>query len=1132
MYLSELVRVNSRFHRSIHLPSDWSNSSAVESYVVTPEAREFARELAQSLGDEYGSRAWTLVGPYGCGKSAFCVMVADLLCREVPIHPVARELRRSVQIGKPLKPILLTGHRGPLNEALVDGLRSSRLLENDNSSLIHSSDDVWRLYEQGIEAAISQGYGGVLLIIDEFGKFLEYASLHPEHEDLFVLQLLAEGAARYPGQFLMLLVLHSSFANYLPLTATRALRDEWQKIQGRFTEHAFHLPTSHFMHLVSLAIEAEWPPELAQAYEDLVDASLQVGEVRKTVESLGVEELIYRTVPFEPLAAILLWPVFRGKLAQNERSLFAFLASSEHVSFSDFLRTTEWSGGTPPLYRVSNLYDYVTHVLGHSIALGIDSKRWAEIRDALDRLPADAPPLASDVLKTIGLLSLYGSSVGLRASFPILQAAIGADAATLEDVLNYLQSRSLVLWRQYNQTYRIWEGSDLDLEAEFREALPRINQDLPTLLRKSVDLQPIVARSHYVKTGTLRYFEVEVVEGDTSTLREKLSIEPSQGPNGRIIFVLCADNTARERMLSAAKELTKGRTGRGQLDIVALPKPIAGLEETLRHYHAWQWVKVNTPALAGDSVARQEVDARIAYFRNRLGELAGQVLGLRGYRFEPLLSYWVQNGEVREPRTSREFYAWLSQLCDKVFHKSPPLHNELLNRDELSSAAVAARRNLLEAMITRTTLPNLGLGGGSAETTMYHALLAAGGFHRLEGQVAAFVPPEGLWKDIWTAIESFLAGTADQAQPVTALYEELRQPPFGLKTGPLPVVLLAFILANREEVALYEDGVYVPELRIEVLERLTRNPGDYQIRLIRMNEPAKRLIGFLDELPIIRQRAIDSSRRTILSVVEPLVTFVAKLPPYAQRTKRLENQDALHLRETVLRAKDPYSLILEDLPMKLGVSLTNGEDVQAYASKLRAAILALERAYPNLLQEIEDAICLRFGLRNKGMAAAMELKARAEVLAPFAAEKRLRVFVNEARRLGTGDWREALGRALADGLPPSHWSDAHVADFYGRLHVVADDFLRLSELAAKYNAAEEHSLLQISILDGSFKEARAPVAVPLEEQEHVEDLANSLRELLVERLADKKDALAIPVLVRALLLEIKSAREVTGDGNR
>src|SRR5690606_20916028 len=175
---------------------------------------------------------------------------------------------------------------------------------------------------------------------------------------------------------------------------------------------------------------------------------------------------------------------------------------------------------------------------------------------------------------------------------------------------------------------------DVDLEAAFRETLPRVvTQDLSTLLRKSVDLQPIVARSHYVKTGALRYFEVEVIEGDASALKEKLSEEPSHGPNGRIIFVLCANEVARERMLVTAQELTKGRTGRGHLDIVALPKPIAGLEETLRHYHAWQWVKVNTPALAGDSVARQEVDARIAYFRNRLGELAGQVLGLRGYRF-------------------------------------------------------------------------------------------------------------------------------------------------------------------------------------------------------------------------------------------------------------------------------------------------------------------------------------------------------------------------------------------------------------------------------------------------------------------------------------------------------------------
>ena len=55
--------------------------------------------------------------------------------------------------------------------------------------------------------------------MDEFGKFLEHAVLHPDSEDLIVLQYLAEEGDRRPGEFLLMTLLHSAFADYLLLEA-------------------------------------------------------------------------------------------------------------------------------------------------------------------------------------------------------------------------------------------------------------------------------------------------------------------------------------------------------------------------------------------------------------------------------------------------------------------------------------------------------------------------------------------------------------------------------------------------------------------------------------------------------------------------------------------------------------------------------------------------------------------------------------------------------------------------------------------------------------------------------------------------------------------------------------------------
>jgi hypothetical protein len=58
-----------------------------------------------------------------------------------------------------------------------------------------------------------------------------------------------------------------------------------------------------------------------------------------------------------PLTALVLGPLFR-QLAQNERSLFAFLASSEPFGFQEFLHQQVWAKPSCETYRLDRLYDY------------------------------------------------------------------------------------------------------------------------------------------------------------------------------------------------------------------------------------------------------------------------------------------------------------------------------------------------------------------------------------------------------------------------------------------------------------------------------------------------------------------------------------------------------------------------------------------------------------------------------------------------------------------------------------------------------------------------------------------------------------------------------------------------------
>ena len=211
--------------------------------------------------------------------------------------------------------------------------------------------------------------------------------------------------------------------------------------------------------------------------------------------------------PLHPLTALVLGPLFR-QLAQNERSLFAFLASSEPFGFREFLHDHTAKDGP---YRLDRLYDYVMASLGPTLFAQHRGKLWAEVQSALDRLH-DASDLEVRLAKGIGLLQALGPASGVTASRVSLHVAMkgaGSDEE-IEAAIQSLARRSIVVFRRHTGSYALWEGSDIDIDDRLQAARQSVERDqnLASFLTRQMPPQPSIARRHYFQTGTLRYFEV------------------------------------------------------------------------------------------------------------------------------------------------------------------------------------------------------------------------------------------------------------------------------------------------------------------------------------------------------------------------------------------------------------------------------------------------------------------------------------------------------------------------------------------------------------------------------------------------------------------------------------------------
>ena len=311
--------------------------------------------------------------------------------------------------------------------------------------------------------------------------------------------------------------------------------------------------------------------------------------------------------------ACLLGPISRRRFGQNQRSIFGFLNSSEPHGLQDFLN----HAGADELYRPDRLWDYLRTNLEPSILASPDGHRWSLAAEALERCESiGGDAIHIRLLKTIAVIDLFKERSGLVAHSKLLRACFpGTSARILEQALSQLDTWSFTIFKKFLNAHAIFAGSDFNIDQAVRIALDRIDEIDFKELKTLAGLQPILAKRHYHKTGALRWFDVNIVpvndvvefaakiELDSSAIGQFLLAIPTEGESEEYAENLCRKAAQR----SDAWDVIVGISKRSWA-VMPLARDLFALDD----------VSNNHPELAGDSVARREVFARLAALQGLL----------------------------------------------------------------------------------------------------------------------------------------------------------------------------------------------------------------------------------------------------------------------------------------------------------------------------------------------------------------------------------------------------------------------------------------------------------------------------------------------------------------------------------
>ncbi|MBI1374268.1 MAG: hypothetical protein GC159_16250 [Phycisphaera sp.] len=1135
-----------RFLRSAHLEMDFRDAEALGGYVLTSGAsRVLSRVLPTENGKPHGN-AWTITGPYGTGKSSFAVFASQLLAASA--HPGQQRARKLLKEGSPqlfdrlakaklnkpgLIPVVVTGTREPISLAILRGLhcalagvrrRGAAALRKKIDAAIDapmSDGDLLTLIDSAYQVLSSNGgdASGLVLIVDELGKLLEYAGEHPARSDVYVLQQIAEYAVRAPYDFLFLTILHQDFAGYAARLSTTD-RAEWEKVQGRFEDVAFEESADDMFRLVGRATSGD-----TGAHDASSRNSKTLSKLTNNVWSAGVapagitksefQAVINDSLPLHPLVTTVLGHLFR-RLAQNERSVFSFLISNEPNSLREFVS----SDHADDFYTLDRFYDYLVSSIGDGLMVGSKGKRWAEIATAIDRLSkADADVLR--VLKIIGLLNVLDEWRGVSATEPFIEvaAAPSLSRSRIGAAIEVLRKQSIIVHRRFNNSFAIWEGSDVDVDERIRSGRDRLEgtASVAQLLAQHHTPRALIAQRHAFETGTLRYLSCEYQSVESAEGRLQVVAESSDGS----ILIVLPENAEET---THAEALAQSAKAKGRSDVlIGIPVEVQSLRNVVVELAALHWVVKNTDELEGDRVARRELRARIADVLHQLDEHIDEIFGASG---APLCR-WFYEGQPLELSNRRSLREHLSKMCDKNFPQCPTVRNELINRKQLSSSAAAARRNLMEQMVTASNEETVGISGYPPEMSVYLSMLKEGRIHRrISGEWCFRSPPKSdplHLGNAWQVIEHAFAESEKTPLRLSDIYDRLSMPPIGLRDGPVPILVWAALIAHESDVALYEEGGFVPELSGAVVERLLKAPETFTVRRWRVTGLRAKVFQQLASMLGSDKVFDDIGRRDVLDVVRPILRFYRELPNYAQHTDQV-GKHAQAIRQAIEGAKEPDVLLFEELPKACGVksfqpdSKPAQRQVKEFLDALREAIMELQRSYDLLLEQLAEAIGAAFGISGGVSQVRTELADRAEIVAPWVADRDLSNFVSRVCEadLDDRDWVATVAALLAEKLP-ERWRDTDRAKFEISLTQVARLFghvLTLAHAAGTKGKKTTGLALRLGVTAADAPEQETVVELPKKALADVERLEKLIGEQIKKPKSKRDRDIILAALAR------------------
>ena len=465
--------------------------------------------------------------------------------------------------------------------------------------------------------------------------------------------------------------------------------------------------------------------------------------------------------------------------------------------------------------------------------------------------------------------------------------------------------------RETSKTFHVTEASDFDLDYALKKYVDN-NEDLnDDVISKIIDLKPIIGKRHYIETGNFRFLRIVV---KTFHNYKNYLKHFNEDGNGEIIICLPTKDEVKTKVKN---DIEKTVRSKNFPLAIALPMQSSKIIKLIKKLYSLELLQKNDEIIKIDKIARKEVATAIDLIKKEIEYL------IEGLFFnsdwfvstyeKKLINKWIDLN-IKKPHTLNSN---VSSLFDEFFPYAPIIKNELTNKTKVSGNASQAIKTFLNKLLISSEKYKLGIEKTPPELTIYNSYVIdqylhnkiKKNFYEIQYPGNNSIPFKKMWSDAINIMN-------DQDEYVNAetLVEIWSKSPYGIKKGAFPIILMLFILTNKNKLAVYQDNVFVTDFDDYFVECLIKLTKEFSFTIINFDNVGLKLEKYFKIIKKFTNENINPDTEELpLNIGKSLVRILKTQPEYIKTTQKLSLQ-TLQLRNELKKANDPIDLVIKVLP--------------------------------------------------------------------------------------------------------------------------------------------------------------------------------------------------------------------------